>query len=200
MFKYPIDKAQGVEDNNSKSMAVEDLIQEAMSKGDFDNLAGYGKPLNVNPLNPYVNFTENKINKILLDNGFRPEWITLQKQIREQLENLQRSLCKDRDADGDVIMGDVENAKWQRLIERYQCNVDDINEKIDKFNILVPILSKQIVRIRLDRIAVKIHRVDRTTTLKIDYVHNTFKEKPSSSVGCGDEKKDFFSFISSIFY
>lgn len=37
---------------------VEDLIQEAMSKGDFKNLKGFGKPLSTDQnQNPYVDFT-----------------------------------------------------------------------------------------------------------------------------------------------
>ncbi|KAI9577230.1 hypothetical protein GQX74_005764 [Glossina fuscipes] len=59
---------------------VEDYIQEAMPKGDFNNLSGAGKPLsNAQTQNPYLDFTTHKLNKILLDNGFTPEWITLYK-------------------------------------------------------------------------------------------------------------------------
>lgn len=59
---------------------VEDLIQEAMSKGDFTNLSGAGKPLKcLQSQNPYVDFTTNKMNEILIDNGFVPEWISTHK-------------------------------------------------------------------------------------------------------------------------
>ncbi len=40
---------------------VEDLIQESMSKGDFNNLQGIGKPLsNVQSQNPYVDFSAKR--------------------------------------------------------------------------------------------------------------------------------------------
>jgi len=47
---------------------VEDLIQESMSRGDFNNIKPTGKPLHER--NPhYMDFTTYKINEILIDNG-----------------------------------------------------------------------------------------------------------------------------------
>jgi DnaJ family protein C protein 28 len=43
---------------------VEDLIQESMSKGDFENLSGAGKPLPQRVIyNPYEDFTTYKVKK-----------------------------------------------------------------------------------------------------------------------------------------
>ncbi|VVD05897.1 unnamed protein product [Leptidea sinapis] len=42
---------------------VEDLIQESMSKGEFENLSGKGKPLKDQNTNPYVDFTTHKLNE-----------------------------------------------------------------------------------------------------------------------------------------
>ena len=46
---------------------VEDLIQEGMANGAFDNLAGAGKPLPERPpdFNPYMDFTTHKMNQVL---------------------------------------------------------------------------------------------------------------------------------------
>lgn len=44
---------------------VEDLIQESMSKGEFDNLSGKGKPLKEQNTNPYVDFTTHKLNEVI---------------------------------------------------------------------------------------------------------------------------------------
>lgn len=43
---------------------VEDLIQESMSKGEFENLSGKGKPLKDQNRNPYVDFTTHKLNEV----------------------------------------------------------------------------------------------------------------------------------------
>jgi DnaJ family protein C protein 28 len=44
---------------------VEDLIQESMSRGEFDNLAGTGKPLKHQTYNPYVDFVTHKMNQVI---------------------------------------------------------------------------------------------------------------------------------------
>lgn len=44
---------------------VEDLIQESMSKGEFSNLSGCGKPLCKHEnRNPFVDYTTHKINEV----------------------------------------------------------------------------------------------------------------------------------------
>lgn len=47
---------------------VEDLIQESMARGDFDNLSGSGKPLSkrMDHHNPYVDLVTHKINQVLI--------------------------------------------------------------------------------------------------------------------------------------
>ena len=52
---------------NQMDRLVEDLIQEGMAKGAFDNLAGAGKPLPERPadFNPYMDFTTHKMNQVL---------------------------------------------------------------------------------------------------------------------------------------
>lgn len=131
---------------------VEDLIQEAMSKGDFTKLSGVGKPLKDNQDNPYVDFTTHKINKILIDNGFTPEWIMLSKDIRKELDELKTTLKEERASL--TLNGSDEN--WQEIIERNREVVDRINKQIDKFNLLVPILNKQMVHLNIEKIAEKI--------------------------------------------
>lgn len=53
-----------------------------MQRGDFDNLAGYGKPIDYKDRNPLLDATTYKINKMLKDEGFAPDWIMLEKDIR----------------------------------------------------------------------------------------------------------------------
>ena len=43
---------------------VEDLIQESMSKGEFTNLKGSGKPLEYQNHNPFVDIVTHKINQV----------------------------------------------------------------------------------------------------------------------------------------
>jgi DnaJ family protein C protein 28 len=56
------------------------LLAQAVERGDFDNLEGAGKPLNLeeNPLEPAE---LHMVHKILKDNGYAPYWIELGKEI-----------------------------------------------------------------------------------------------------------------------
>lgn len=136
---------------------VEDLIQEAMSKGDFDNLSGKGKPLShVQSQNPYVDFVQHKINNILLDNGFTPEWITLQKEIRSEKQDLVDILTTYRSYLGEEPLSATEQGDWESTVKKQQNRLDMINSKIDKYNLIVPILDQQMIRFDMNRIAEQI--------------------------------------------
>lgn len=136
---------------------VEDLIQEAMSKGDFNNLQGSGKPLsNAQSQNPYVDFTQHKINKILLDNGFTPEWIMLQKEIRTDIDELKKILMDKRSYFSEVPLSEFETAQWDNVIQNQENRLLEVNKKIDKYNLIVPILELQMCRVQINKISDKI--------------------------------------------
>lgn len=136
---------------------VEDLLQEAMSKGQFENLEGKGKPLShAQSQNPYVDFTQHKINKILLDNGFTPEWITLQKEIRVDINDLEKVLIEYRSYIGEIPLSNADADEWSNVIERLKYRETDINKKIDKYNLITPILDQQMCQIRLEKLADKV--------------------------------------------
>lgn len=136
---------------------VEDLIQEAMSRGDFSNLSGFGKPLpDHQSQNPYVDFTTHKINKIMLDNGFTPEWITLHKEIREECNGLKSDLAKERGKLGELPLTPQDEYKWEKVLEAYESVVASLNKKIDKFNLIVPVLNRQMVRYDLAQLGQKV--------------------------------------------
>ena len=61
---------------------MEDLIADAMNKGEFDNISGKGKPLDFTERNPLVDSDTHNINKILINNGYMPEWISLEREIK----------------------------------------------------------------------------------------------------------------------
>ncbi|KAJ8959039.1 hypothetical protein NQ318_022294 [Aromia moschata] len=135
---------------------VEDLIQESMSKGEFNNLKGCGKPLpSYQNKNPYVDFVTHKINEVLIDNGFAPEWITLQKEIRKEANQLRDDLVMERQYFGPYPLSVEENIDWSERVYQYTKVVDAINRKITKFNLVVPVLNKQMLHISLQNEAQK---------------------------------------------
>lgn len=67
---------------------MEEIIQEAMREGKFDDLPGKGKPLDLekDEPDPYAREGSWLVNKILRENKVAPLWIELEKAIREDRE------------------------------------------------------------------------------------------------------------------
>lgn len=172
---------------------VEDLIQEAISKGDFDNLSSKGKPLSsAQSQNPYIDFTTHKLNKILLDNGFTPEWIMLQKDIREDVVTLKSNLIKQRQFLGTFPFNEADDSSWILILKNFEVDVTRINKQIDKYNLIVPIIENQLFRINLKRISDKV--AQNNTIINKERI-----QKRTEYIDKKDKKSDLFSFLGSLF-
>nr|XP_037284577.1 dnaJ homolog subfamily C member 28-like [Rhipicephalus microplus] len=122
---------------------VEDLIQESMARGEFNNLPGSGKPLKFAPENPYVDSTTRKLNEVLITNGYVPEWVMLEREISEEKRRLRSALAERRSRLGAAPLCGDEQRLWQEAVRSMDSAAAQINRKIDKFNMVVPLLSKQ---------------------------------------------------------
>jgi len=177
---------------------VEDLIQEAMSKGDFNNLNGSGKPLSsAQSQNPYLDFTTHKLNKIMLDNGFTPEWISLGKDIRDAIAQLKTKLRQERKYYGEWPLQRPDDlAAWKIFTLNHQDDVKQLNKLIDKYNLIVPILENQFFRLHLDRMAEPIFK---DPELQRNVIRPEMKSKPSSNLeNQGSASTSLFSLISKL--
>jgi hypothetical protein len=70
---------------------VEEQISKARQRGDFDNLAGAGKPLDLEE-NPFEPAEMRMAYKILKDNDFAPYWIELGKEIDGAIDKLRKEI------------------------------------------------------------------------------------------------------------
>ncbi|XP_064185839.1 dnaJ homolog subfamily C member 28 isoform X2 [Anguilla rostrata] len=129
---------------------VEDLILESMARGDFQNLSGAGKPLAKFNHNPYADPMTHNLNRILIDNGYQPQWIVVQKEIREAVERLRAGLLQCRAGFGDP-MTPAEQDRWEEHCQAAGDHLTRLNKKVDDFNLIVPLLSKQMVHFSLQR-------------------------------------------------
>src|SRR5918997_99132 len=68
---------------------VEQRIQEGLERGMFDNLRGAGKPLNLDE-DALVPEDMRMAFRLLRSNGLAPLWVELNKEIREDLQRLER--------------------------------------------------------------------------------------------------------------
>ncbi|KAM4795616.1 dnaJ homolog subfamily C member 28 [Rhinophrynus dorsalis] len=123
---------------------VEDLIQESMAKGDFDNLSGKGKPLEKFSYCPHIDPMTHNLNRILIDNGYQPEWILLQKEIRETIEKLRNDILISRKKLGDP-MTNTKRKQWDEICEQFTEDITKLNKRINDFNLVVPLLNRQMV-------------------------------------------------------
>ncbi|VDI51928.1 DnaJ homolog subfamily C member 28 [Mytilus galloprovincialis] len=131
--------------SNTIERIVQDLIQESMSKGEFDNLSGKGKPLDYNERNPLVDTMTHNINKILINNGYAPQWITLEKEIREDITSIRRRLAIEKKNMNSLTSSSSLDKKWRHHVKVFENSILELNEKIMRFNMIVPVnlLQKQ---------------------------------------------------------
>lgn len=121
---------------------VEDLIQESMAKGDFDNLSGKGKPLKKFSGCSYIDPMTHNLNRILIDNGYQPEWILMQKEISDTIVQLRQDILVSRSKLGHP-MTSSELKQWSQDCGKFQENIKKLNKRINYFNLIVPILNRQ---------------------------------------------------------
>jgi len=162
---------------------VEDLIQESMAKGEFDNLSGKGKPLkDPSSYNPYIDFTTHKLNQVLIENGFASEWILLEKTIPTEMRRLRQELSLHRHK-YQAVLTPQEEAQWGETVEKlFKEDSETLNKMIGKFNLTVPSVHRQMMTYQLDREgrnALSTFSPEMQTT----YANTTFGTQTSKSKG-----------------
>ncbi len=133
---------------------VEQRIQEAMARGDFNNLPGKGKPLDLSR-NPFLDPTLEPAWRLLQNAGFSPEWIEEDKEIRKELdaarERLRRAWALRMEWKGEGAQ-----AEWERAVSRFREDVRRLNKRIDVHNLKVPSMYFQRLRIRVEEEIVRV--------------------------------------------
>lgn len=138
---------------------IDQQIREAQERGEFDNLPGKGKPLDLTP-NPYAKDQELTF-KILKDAGFAPEWIEMDVAIRNRLDRARETLARSwewrrlrlrelaelADQRAAAEQDRVSNT-WQRRVAEFQIEVAAINKDIVNMNLQVP--SPRFQRSKID--------------------------------------------------
>ena len=102
--------------NKPSSDLMGDILKEYAKTGGMDNLKGMGKPISEDYLSRdiYQNFQ-----KIAKDAGFKPHWLKLQHEIRDELK--------------DIAKKNVSGEKEDLYIR-----VTKVNEKIMEYNKACP--------------------------------------------------------------
>lgn len=103
-----------------------------MEEGQFENLPGKGKPLNLST-NPHADPAEDTLYRILSKNGCAPEWVQLNKEIRTQISEWRAALKK-----AWAKTSNRENSNWIQTSEPLKMQMREINSKVLRYNLIVP--------------------------------------------------------------
>lgn len=132
-------------------------IRDAQEEGAFDNLPGKGKPLNLDH-DPRVPPELRAAYRIMKDAQVLPEWIQLDKEVRQKQEQWERRVSEyaaAREAalerrptrNDDRYLLDLDRER-ERFLYRAAEGVRERNRMIDRLNLCVPVPSRQ--RLRID--------------------------------------------------
>jgi len=154
---------------NQIDRLVEDLIVESIAAGEFDNLEGFGKPLPTRvDYNPYSDFTTHKMNQILVETGFAPEWVQLQKDIRELKVKIRGEMRAYRQRLGPAPLNRDDFDMWNNYCANIQKEeIPALNRMIEKFNLIVPNMNNQMFLFNFQADADKMYNTGYDPTLKV---------------------------------
>ncbi len=127
--------------------AIDKQIREAMERGDFDNLRGKGKPLNL-ARDPNVPPEWEMAFGILKNAGYAPDWIETFKSVRAAQEKL---FAPFRRFQAHPPANEKERARLQKkLVEEFRAQAAELNRLIDTFNLKAPSPQVHLRRIRIE--------------------------------------------------
>ncbi len=133
---------------------VDKQIQEAIDRGDFEDLPGMGKRQELED-NAYVPRKTRIVNQMLKDNGFAPRWIEVDKEIRaerEQSGKLLRNIKRRRrHLEVAIHAHPLKSDRVRRVFEleraralaAYVSQLKGLNQKILRCNLTAPGCGRQ---------------------------------------------------------
>jgi len=135
-------------------------IRDAQDEGAFDNLPGKGQPLKLD-YDSRVPPELRAAYRLMKDAQVLPEWIQLDKEIRQKQEQWERRICdyateleaalaRQPHRKVEAYLLDLDRGR-DRFVYRAAEGLQERNRMIDRFNLTVPVLSRQ--RARIDVVA-----------------------------------------------
>jgi DnaJ family protein C protein 28 len=120
---------------------IDDAIQKAMQDGQFDDLPGKGKPLNLDE-NPFADPEWELAHHVLKSSGYTLPWIETRQQIEKELEEARSDLkhtweWKQSAAAQKISPAQVE-LQWQQRLSVFQKTVISLNQRIRDYNLEAP--------------------------------------------------------------
>jgi DnaJ family protein C protein 28 len=134
--------------------SIEEIIRQAMEEGEFDDLPGKGKPLQLDQ-NPHQDPEWRAAHNMLKSGGFSLPWIESLGEIEVQIQDAHTGLARSWEwyqaelADGNAS-NQAEN-EWKRSMVSFREKVTEINNEIRSYNLQVPNDRFQLRPLNADR-------------------------------------------------
>lgn len=126
---------------------IDQQIREAMERGDFDNLRGAGKPLNL-ARDPNVPEDWELAFNLLKNAGFAPDWIETRKEVDAAREKIFAPLKRFQNNPPNNAR---ERAHAQeKIVEQFRKQANELNKLIDTYNLKAPTPQVHLGRIRVE--------------------------------------------------
>jgi len=120
---------------------IDEIIQQAMRDGAFDNLRGKGKPLDLNE-NPYLDPEWQLAYHLLKENGFAPQFIEQRQAIEMELaaarEALARTWAWRTRSLKEGKPAEWVEAEWGKAKEKFEETIVKLNKTIKAYNLSIP--------------------------------------------------------------
>lgn len=143
---------------------ADEKIMEEMNTGGFKAIQGKGAPIRNNPATHVLDNLDEKLNKVLINSGCVPDWIALDKTIREETAQLKSEIKEAWLRYRSAPLNRSGEEQWERDRERFRDRTEYINDKIRKLNFEVPSLQLQRVTLNCDSFVDRVtSNVDSTT-------------------------------------
>jgi DnaJ family protein C protein 28 len=119
---------------------IDEQIRQAMQQGDFDNLPGKGKPLDISE-NPHEDPGWRTAYRMLKENGYTLPWIETRRIIELDYERITQALHRSwnwRKKAGrrpGIMRAERE---WQQALQSFRDEVEELNKRIRNYNLEVP--------------------------------------------------------------
>ena len=139
---------------------MEELIQDGIDKGLFENLPGKGKPLNLDK-NPYAGDMQ-LANELLKENDLPPVWILQRNEILAKVAKLRAEIERQWQwhhqefGVAGVNKGQL-TIRWDDFCLKWIAEIAELNKAIDAFNLKRPFDHIEIFKLTIDS---ELKRVD----------------------------------------
>jgi DnaJ family protein C protein 28 len=133
---------------------IDEQIRRAIARGEFENLPGKGKPLELSE-NPHEDPGWRLAFRMLQSSGYTLPWIEKRRTIENEIEaaraDLERSWLWQQSALAERQPREFIEAEWQRAMALFRRRITDLNRQIFSYNLEVPASQFQRLPLNADQ-------------------------------------------------